>query len=41
MAIRGNRLWKLKKWGFVGYDAVTSEYFVLKEETKNITTHGA
>jgi Fe2+ or Zn2+ uptake regulation protein len=27
-----NRLRKLKKWGFIGYDAVTNNYFIVREE---------
>jgi hypothetical protein len=38
----GDRLRKLKEWGFIGYDPVTSKYFVVKEEeqaTETITIH--
>jgi uncharacterized protein YlbG (UPF0298 family) len=28
----GNRLRKLKKWGFIGYDAVTNKYFIIQQE---------
>jgi hypothetical protein len=37
-----DRLRKLKEWGFIGYDPVTSKYFVVKEEeqaTETITIH--
>ena len=40
----GDRLRKLKKWGYIGYDPVTNKYFVVNEEvqaTETITTHGA
>jgi hypothetical protein len=28
----GSRLYKLKKWGFIGYDAVTNKYFIINKE---------
>jgi len=28
----GNKLRKLRKWGAVGYDAVTNKYFIVREE---------
>jgi Fe2+ or Zn2+ uptake regulation protein len=28
----GHRLRKLKRWGFIGHDAVNNKYFVVKEE---------
>jgi hypothetical protein len=36
----GNRLRRLRKWGFVGYDAVSNKYFIVKEEqtAETITT---
>ena len=42
----GNKLRKLRKWGAVGYDAVTNKYFIVREEiqeqAETITTqHGA
>jgi hypothetical protein len=36
----GNRLRKLRKWDFVGYDTVSNKYFIIKEEqtAETITT---
>jgi hypothetical protein len=28
----GNRLLKLRKWGYIGYDVVTKKYFILQQE---------
>jgi uncharacterized protein YlbG (UPF0298 family) len=28
----GDRLRKLKRWGFIGYDAVTNKYFIIAVE---------
>jgi hypothetical protein len=34
----GNRLRKLKKWDYVGYDAVTDKYFVVNEQVAESIT---
>jgi Fe2+ or Zn2+ uptake regulation protein len=40
----GNRLRKLRKWGFVGCDAITNEYFIIVQEEPEaaelLVTHG-
>ena len=33
----GNRLRKLRKWGVIGYDAVTNKYFIIHQEEQQQT----